>query len=89
MNLHEISIVDLNLKKINYIFFKANRYIIEKYRSEFEGHDIFYNMKKLEEIWLKEFNARLDSCISSKYSPWSKIQFDSRVDKTMFILRWG
>ena len=89
MNAHEIDIVDLNLKKINYIFFKANRYIIEKYRSEFEGNDIFHNIKKLEEIWLKEFNARLNSCIGSKYSPWSKIQFDSNIDKTMFILRWG
>lgn len=89
MNSYEIDIIDLNLKKVNYIFFKANRYIIEKYKDEFEGRDVFYNIKKLEEIWLKEFNARLDSKINSKYSPWSKIKFDSNSDKTMFMLRWG
>lgn len=87
--MYTIDVIDLDLKKVNYIFFKANKYIIEKYNSEFEYNDIFVNIKKLENCWLKEFNAKLTSYIESKYSPWSQIEFSSETDKTMFMLRWG
>jgi hypothetical protein len=40
----------------------------------------------LETLWLTQYNARLTS---SEHGRWTHIQFNSKHDMTMFMLKWG
>lgn len=86
---YEIPIIDFESNKMNYIFFKANSFIIKKYNSELEWNDIFVNIKLLEKFWFIEFKAQLISNTDLKYCAWDKIKFDNETDKTLFMLKWG
>lgn len=79
--------------KINTAFFKANSYLIKKHKTDLSnlGSDL-EKSTLLETLWSKEFKATVikkDSPETLATEKWQMIEFLSKSDLTMFMLRWG
>jgi hypothetical protein len=73
--------------KISSVFIRANADIIANNRDNLTvcSNDQL-KKKMLETLWLTQYNARLTS---SEHGRWTHIQFNSKHDMTMFMLKWG
>ena len=82
----EIYIIN-QIDKILPAFIKANRHILQLYREQIKQTPISQKSNILEELWLKEFNVKLQKNKNNNY--WDTIKFDSEIEKTLFLLKWN
>jgi len=75
------------IDKILPAFIKANRHILQLYREQIKQIPISQKSNILEELWLKEFNAKLQKNKNNNH--WDTIKFDSEIEKTLFLLKWN
>jgi hypothetical protein len=79
------TIQTLNQHKISPAFIKANGFLIEKYKLEIE--QAVCKNKKLEDLWLTEFNAALK--FNDKLKIYDEIVFNDSESLTIFLLKWN
>ena len=79
------TIQTLNQHKISPAFIKANGFLIEKYKLEIEP--AVCKNKKLEDLWLTEFNAALK--FNDKLKIYDEIVFNDSESLTIFLLKWN
>lgn len=71
--------------KINPVFIKANRYILSKYKNDFENLNFNLKIQKLKNSWFNEFDAILVENNNTFY----EITFNSKVNLLLFTIKWG
>jgi hypothetical protein len=71
--------------KINPAFVKANRYVLLKYKKDFQNLNVNLKIQKLKDFWFYEYNAVL----VDKNNKFYKIEFDSKVSLLLFTIKWG
>ena len=76
--------------QINPVFIKANSFILNKFKNQFEKIDTeSKKIEKLKELWKTEFDAILEEdCDSYKNKFLSRIYFLNEEAMTLFLLRW-
>jgi hypothetical protein len=81
------SIPIVNDFDISSSFIKANSYLIEHSSILSSEKNALKGQAILEEMWLAEFRGKLfyDQTVKA----WTRIDFDSEQDLTMFLIRWG
>jgi hypothetical protein len=77
----------VNDSDISPAFIKANAYLIKNSSILSSEKEALKGQAVLEEMWLAEFRGKLfyDQTVKS----WTRIDFDSEQDLTMFLIRWG
>jgi len=70
---------------INPAFIKANRYILSKYKNEFENLNFNLKIQKLKSFWFYEYDAVLVENNNAFY----EITFNSKVNLLLFTIRWS
>ena len=79
--------------KINYIFVKANAYILDKYQSSFHCNlNIEEKNNLLETLWYEEFNVDIEKRVTSSIlfsEKWKSIKFKNANAYSLFLLRWS
>jgi hypothetical protein len=83
----QIYIVDQENNKISPAFIKANRYILQIYHKDLTILSECQKIQVLERLWKKEFDAELIKSKDGKF--WNLIRFNSEIEKTLFLLKWG
>lgn len=81
------SIPIVNDFDISSAFIKANSYLIEHSSILSSEKKALKGQAILEDMWLTEFRGKLfyDQTVKA----WTRIDFDSEQDLTMFLIRWG
>jgi hypothetical protein len=87
MNDSKYSIPIVNSFDISSAFIKANSYLIEHSSILSSEKNALKGQAILEDMWLAEFRGKLfyDQTVKA----WTRIDFDSEQDLTMFLIRWG
>ena len=77
--------------QINLFFLRSNKFILEKYHTEFKEKTLTERIELLEYFWKIEFDAELcrDPNFISKYRTWNSIKFANHNKMILFALRWS
>jgi len=77
----------VNDSGISPAFIKANSYLIKNSSILASEKEALKGQAILEEIWLAEFRGKL--FYDQDVKAWTRVDFDSEQDLTMFLIKWG
>lgn len=77
----------INNSNIAPAFIKANSYLIENSSILSSEKEALKGQAILEELWFAEFRGKLfyDQTVKA----WTRVDFDTEQDLTMFLIRWS
>jgi hypothetical protein len=73
---------------ISVIFFKANKFLIDTYRSELKNLNDDEKKDYIKSLWIKIFNAVPKNFPDSDNKNWDYVEFLSEKDLMFFYMKW-